>query len=99
MDEHEIEERWRKEHPKESKNQFKVRVVNPSEDIITGEKPHVWGHSQKDGFELAIKFLNERVLSGLPTKDPLVIEITEKQGKKRCWHITLEIKEGKWKGK
>jgi hypothetical protein len=34
----------------------------------------------------------------LPTKEPLVIEIEEEQGKKRTWHITLEIKRGKWKG-
>lgn len=96
MGEHEIEEMWRKQHSKESKIQFKVTVANPAEDIITGDRPFAWGHSQKDGFELANNFLKERVLSGLPTKKPLVIEIEEKQGKKRSWHITLEIKKGKW---
>lgn len=99
MDEHEIEEMWRKQHAKDAKTQFKVTVVNPAERIITGDKPSVSGHSQKEGFELANKFLKERVLSGLPTKRPLVIEIEEKQGKKRSWHVTLEIKEGKWTGK
>jgi hypothetical protein len=99
MGEHEIEEMWRKQHSSEAKLQFKVTVVNPAENIITGDKPYVWGHSQKAGFELANNFLKERVVGGLPTKKPLVIEIEEKQGKKRSWHITLEIKTGKWKGK
>jgi hypothetical protein len=99
MGEHEIEEMWRKQHSKEAKIQFKVTVASPAEDNITGDKPLAWGHSQKDGFELANNFLKERVLSGFPTKNPLVIQIEEKQGKKRSWYITLEIKKGKWKGK
>ena len=99
MGEHEIEEMWRRQHPKEAKIQFKVTVANPAEDSITGDKPPAWGHSQKGGFELASNFLKERVLGGFPTKNPLVIQIEEKQGKKRSWYITLEIKKGKWKGK
>jgi hypothetical protein len=59
----------------------------------------VWGNSLNDGFQLANNILKGKVLSGLPTKKPLVIEIEEKQGKKRSWHITLEIRRGKWKGK
>ena len=101
MGEHDIEEMWRKQHgiSKESKSQFRVTVVNPAKKVITGDTPHVWGHSLNDGFELANNILKEKVLSGLPTKKPLVVEVGEKQGKKRCWHITLEIKKGKWKGK
>ena len=99
MGEHDIEEMWRKQHgmSKESRNHFSVTVVNPAENIITGSTPYVLGHSLNDGFQLANNFLKERVLSGLPTKKPLVIEIEEKQGKKRSWHIILEIKKGKWK--
>jgi hypothetical protein len=100
MGEHEIEEMWRKQHgiSKGSKNQFRVTIVNPAEKIITGDTPYVWGNSLNDGFQLANNLLKDKVLSGLPTKKPLVIEIEEKQGKKRSWHITLEIKRGKWKG-
>jgi hypothetical protein len=99
MGEHEIEEMWRKQHgmSKGSKNQFSVTVVNPSENNITGSTPSVLGHSLNDGFLLANNLLRDKVLSGLPTKKPLVIEIEEKQGKKRSWHIILEIKNGKWK--
>ena len=101
MGEHEIEEMWRKQHgiSKGSKNQFRVTIVNPAEKIITGDTPYVWGNSLNDGFQLANNILKGKVLSGLPTKKPLVIEIEEKQGKKRSWHITLEIKRGKWKRK
>jgi hypothetical protein len=101
MGEHDIEEMWRKQHgmSKESKYQFSVTLVNPAENIITGSTQHLSGHSLNDGFQLANNYLKERVLSGSPTKEPLVIEIEEKQGKKRSWHIILEIKKGKWKRK
>jgi hypothetical protein len=101
MGEHDIEETWRKQHgmSKESQKQFSVTLVNPTENIITGSTRHVMGHSLNDGFQLANNYLKERVLSGLPTKKPLVIEIEEKQGNRRRWHIILEIKKGKWKGK
>ncbi len=100
MGEREIEETWRKQHgvSKGSKNQFSVTVVNPAENTITGRRPKVAGHSLNDGFQLANNYLTDKVLSGLPTKKPLVIEIEEKQGKNRSWHIILEIKNGKWQG-
>jgi hypothetical protein len=100
MGEHEIEEMWRKQHgmSKGSKNQFRVTIVNPAESNLTGRIPNVVGHSLNDGFQLANNHITDKVLRGLPTKEPLVIEIEEEQGKKRTWHITLEIKRGKWKG-
>ena len=99
MDEHEIEELWRKQHAKDAKNQFRVTVVHPAEGSITGDKQFAWGHTLSDAFEVANQYMKERMLSALPTGNPMVIEIEEKQGKKRIWHLTLEIKKGKWKRK